>query len=116
MDKSTTLLSLEESLNIYKKSKIKPQGFNLFCSMFNWHNERYLHSSFIGMMLSMKREFFVSFLEELHRADTGFLRTKIWHILKGVHAKSTRIWVNTENGETLTSRFEQYFGIFILTK
>lgn len=70
MDKSTALLSLEESLNIYKKSKVKPQGFNLFCSMFNWHNERYLHSSFIGMMFSMKREFFVSFLEELHRADS----------------------------------------------
>lgn len=39
--------------------------------MFNWHNERYLHSSFIGMMLSMKREFLVLFLEELHRADEG---------------------------------------------
>lgn len=83
MDKSTALLSLEESLNIYKKSKVKPQGFNLFCSMFNWHNERYLHSSFIGMMLSMKREFFVSFLEELHRADTGFFKDEDLAYFKG---------------------------------
>lgn len=42
--------------------------------MFNWHNERYLHSSFIGMMLSMKREFLVSFLEELHQADAGVFK------------------------------------------
>lgn len=74
MNKSTTLLCLEESFNIYKKSKVKPQGFNLFCSMFNWHNERYLHSSFIGMMLSMKREFLVLFLEELHQADDGVFK------------------------------------------
>lgn len=103
MDKSTALLSLEESLNIYKKSKVKPQGFNLFCSMFNWHNERYLHSSFIGMMLSMKREFLVSFLEELTGRMPGFLRPRIWRILKGAHVKSTRIRMNTGNGKTLIS-------------
>lgn len=71
MDLPVLPLSLEEGLARYKASKVQPKGFNLFCSMFNWHNERYLHSSFIGMMLSMKREFLVSFLEELHRADEG---------------------------------------------
>ena len=69
MDLPVLPLSMEEGLARYKASKVQPKGFNLFCSMFNWHNERYLHSSFIGMMLSMKREFLVSFLEELHRAD-----------------------------------------------
>lgn len=64
-------LSLKEGLARYKANKVQPKGFNLFCSMFNWHNERYLHSSFIGMMLSMKQEFLVLFLEELHRADAG---------------------------------------------
>lgn len=96
MDKSTALLSLEESLNIYKKSKVKPQGFNLFCSMFNWHNERYLHSSFIGMMLSMKREFLVSFLEELHRADAGVFKDEDLAYFKGreceIHPNKDEHW------------------------
>lgn len=96
MDKSTALISLEESLNIYKKSKVKPQGFNLFCSMFNWHNERYLHSSFIGMMLSMKREFLVSFLEELHRADAGVFKTEDLAYFKGcaceIHPNKDEHW------------------------
>lgn len=96
MDKSTTLLSLEESLNIYKKSKVKPQRFNLFCSMFNWHNERYLHSSFIGMMLSMKREFFVLFLEELHRADAGVFKAEDLAYFKGheceIHPNKDEHW------------------------
>lgn len=96
MDKSTVLLSLEESLNIYKKSKVKPQRFNLFCSMFNWHNERYLHSSFIGMMLSMKREFLVSFLEELHRADAGVFKAEDLAYFKGcaceIHPNKDEHW------------------------
>lgn len=90
------MLSLEESLNIYKKSKVKPQRFNLFCSMFNWHNERYLHSSFIGMMLSMKREFLVSFLEVLHRADAGAFKTKDLAYFKGreceIHPNKDEHW------------------------
>lgn len=57
--------SLEEGLARYKASKVQPEGFNLFCSMFNWHNERYLHSRFIGMMLSIKREFLVLYSKKI---------------------------------------------------
>lgn len=96
MDKSTALLPLEKSLNIYKKSKVKPQGFNLFCSMFNWRYERNLHSRFIGMMLSMKREFFVSFLEELHRADDRFFKDEDLVYFKGcaceIHPNKDEHW------------------------
>lgn len=52
-----------ESKNLKKLNAIvgkierKKNGFNLFLSMFNWYNEKYLHSSFISMMLSLDERY-----------------------------------------------------------
>ena len=43
----------------------KNTDFNLFRAMFNWHNEKFLHSSFIAMLLSMRKEYLKCFLERM---------------------------------------------------
>lgn len=35
--------------------------------MFNWYNEKYLHSSFISMMLSLDERYLKLFIEEIKR-------------------------------------------------
>ena len=47
----------------------KKNGFNLFLSMFNWYNEKYLHSSFISMMLSLDERYLKLFIEEIKKND-----------------------------------------------
>lgn len=49
------------------KIERKKNGFNLFLSMFNWYNEKYLHSSFISMMLSLDERYLKLFIEEIKR-------------------------------------------------
>lgn len=62
-----------ESKNLKKLNAIvgkierKKKGFNLFMSMFNWYNEKYLHSSFISMMLSLDERYLKLFIEEIKR-------------------------------------------------
>lgn len=64
-----------ESKNLKKLNKIvgkivrKKNGFNLFMSMFNWYNEKYLHSSFISMMLSLDERYLKLFIEEIKKND-----------------------------------------------
>lgn len=43
------------------------KGFNIFKYMFNWYNEKYLHSSFICMLISHNKVFKNLFIEELMR-------------------------------------------------
>lgn len=64
-----------ESKNLKKLNAIvgkiegKKNGFNLFMSMFNWYNEKYLHSSFISMMLSLDERYLKLFIEEIKKND-----------------------------------------------
>lgn len=64
-----------ESKNLKKLNAIvgkierKKNGFNLFLSMFNWYNEKYLHSSFISMMLSLDERYLKLFIEEIKKND-----------------------------------------------
>lgn len=64
-----------ESKNLKKLNAIvgkierKKKGFNLFMSMFNWYNEKYLHSSFISMMLSLDERYLKLFIEEIKKND-----------------------------------------------
>lgn len=51
------------------KIERKKNGFNLFMSMFNWYNEKYLHSSFISMMLSLDERYLKLFIEEIKKND-----------------------------------------------
>lgn len=51
------------------KIERKKNGFNLFLSMFNWYNEKYLHSSFISMMLSLDERYLKLFIEEIKKND-----------------------------------------------
>lgn len=53
------------------KIERKKDGFNLFLSMFNWYNEKYLHSSFISMMLSLDERYLKLFIEEIKKNDNG---------------------------------------------
>lgn len=57
----------KELNNIVEKIEGKKKGFNLFMSMFNWYNEKYLHSSFISMMLSLDERYLKLFIEEIKR-------------------------------------------------
>lgn len=59
----------EELNNIVEKIEGKKNGFNLFMSMFNWYNEKYLHSSFISMMLSLDERYLKLFIEEIKKND-----------------------------------------------
>ena len=43
----------------------KNTDFNLFRAMFNWHNEKFLHSSFIAMLLSMRKEYLKSIVSKI---------------------------------------------------
>lgn len=52
-----------------EKIEGKKKGFNLFMSMFNWYNEKYLHSSFISMMLSLDERYLKLFIEEIKKND-----------------------------------------------
>lgn len=54
---------------IVEKIEGKKNGFNLFMSMFNWYNEKYLHSSFISMMLSLDERYLKLFIEEIKKND-----------------------------------------------
>ncbi len=54
---------------IVGKIERKKKGFNLFMSMFNWYNEKYLHSSFISMMLSLDERYLKLFIEEIKKND-----------------------------------------------
>lgn len=54
---------------IVEKIEGKKKGFNLFMSMFNWYNEKYLHSSFISMMLSLDERYLKLFIEEIKKND-----------------------------------------------
>lgn len=54
---------------IVEKIEGKKNGFNLFLSMFNWYNEKYLHSSFISMMLSLDERYLKLFIEEIKKND-----------------------------------------------
>lgn len=54
---------------IVEKIVRKKNGFNLFMSMFNWYNEKYLHSSFISMMLSLDERYLKLFIEEIKKND-----------------------------------------------
>lgn len=56
---------------IVEKIEGKKNGFNLFISMFNWYNEKYLHSSFISMMLSLDERYLKLFIEEIKKNDNG---------------------------------------------
>lgn len=56
---------------IVGKIERKKNGFNLFMSMFNWYNEKYLHSSFISMMLSLDERYLKLFIEEIKKNDNG---------------------------------------------
>lgn len=56
---------------IVGKIERKKNGFNLFMSMFNWYNEKYLHSSFISMMLSLDERYLELFIEEIKKNDNG---------------------------------------------
>lgn len=59
----------KELNNIVGKIERKKNGFNLFLSMFNWYNEKYLHSSFISMMLSLDERYLKLFIEEIKKND-----------------------------------------------
>lgn len=59
----------EEMKTIVGKIEGKKNGFNLFMSMFNWYNEKYLHSSFISMMLSLDERYLKLFIEEIKKND-----------------------------------------------
>lgn len=59
----------EEMKTIVGKIVRKKNGFNLFMSMFNWYNEKYLHSSFISMMLSLDERYLKLFIEEIKKND-----------------------------------------------
>lgn len=59
----------EEMKTIVGKIVRKMNGFNLFISMFNWYNEKYLHSSFISMMLSLDERYLKLFIEEIKKND-----------------------------------------------
>lgn len=59
----------EEMKTIVEKIEGKKKGFNLFMSMFNWYNEKYLHSSFISMMLSLDERYLKLFIEEIKKND-----------------------------------------------
>lgn len=59
----------EEMKTIVGKIERKKKGFNLFMSMFNWYNEKYLHSSFISMMLSLDERYLKLFIEEIKKND-----------------------------------------------
>lgn len=52
-----------------RRAAYKNGGFNIFRYMFNWHNEKYLHSSFIGMMISYKKEYLQYFIDEIFGED-----------------------------------------------
>lgn len=59
----------EEMKTIVERIEGKKKGFNLFMSMFNWYNEKYLHSSFISMMLSLDERYLKLFIEEIKKND-----------------------------------------------
>ncbi len=59
----------EEMKTIVGKIEGKKNGFNLFMSMFNWYNEKYLYSSFISMMLSLDERYLKLFIEEIKKND-----------------------------------------------
>lgn len=59
----------KERNTIVGKIVRKKNGFNLFLSMFNWYNEKYLHSSFISMMLSLDERYLKLFIEEIKKND-----------------------------------------------
>lgn len=59
----------EEMKTIVGKIVRKKNGFNLFMSMFNWYNEKYLHSSFVSMMLSLDERYLKLFIEEIKKND-----------------------------------------------
>lgn len=59
----------KEMKTIVEKIEGKKKGFNLFMSMFNWYNEKYLHSSFISMMLSLDERYLKLFIEEIKKND-----------------------------------------------
>lgn len=71
---------------IVEKIVRKKNGFNLFMSMFNWYNEKYLHSSFISMMLSLDERYLKLFIEEIKR-----MMIKVIFVL--------RIFVNTMSSQ-----------------
>lgn len=54
--------------------------------MFNWYNEKYLHSSFISMMLSLDERYLKLFIEEIKR-----MMIKVIFVL--------RIFVNTMSSQ-----------------
>lgn len=70
----------------------KKNGFNLFMSMFNWYNEKYLHSSFISMMLSLDERYLKLFIEEIKR-----MMIKVIFVLRiFVNAMSSQIKMITQ--------------------
>lgn len=52
-----------------RRAAYESDGFNIFRYMFNWYNEKYLHSSFIGMMISYKKEYLQYFIDEIFGED-----------------------------------------------
>lgn len=60
-----TKQTLDQIIKELEEDNAKKQNFNLFRYMFNWHNERYLHSSFICMMISMNKDYLHFLLEEI---------------------------------------------------
>jgi hypothetical protein len=64
-------MKMKKLKTIVEKIEGKKNGFNLFISMFNWYNEKYLHSSFISMMLSLDERYLKLFIEEIKKNDNG---------------------------------------------
>lgn len=82
----------EEMKTIVGKIVRKKNGFNLFMSMFNWYNEKYLHSSFISMMLSLDERYLKLFIEEIKR-----MMIKVIFVLRiFVNAMSSQIEMITQ--------------------
>lgn len=82
----------EEMKTIVGKIEGKKNGFNLFMSMFNWYNEKYLHSSFISMMLSLDERYLKLFIEEIKR-----MMIKVIFVLRiFVNAMSSQIKMITQ--------------------
>ena len=82
----------KELNNIVEKIEGKKKGFNLFMSMFNWYNEKYLHSSFISMMLSLDERYLKLFIEEIKR-----MMIKVIFVLRiFVNAMSSQIEMITQ--------------------
>lgn len=82
----------EEMKTIVEKIEGKKKGFNLFMSMFNWYNEKYLHSSFISMMLSLDERYLKLFIEEIKR-----MMIKVIFVLRiFVNAMSSQIEMITQ--------------------